>query len=235
MQKYNISANPVCTIEQLYVKPTCALQMNGSMGECFRTTVRVRQGCLLSPTLFNFFVPRGKSKGTIVMGSSVHPSVRPSTHRHYLVSATRPTVFKGFWWNFPVIVSMTWRCAYFIEVTLNWFLPELWPFNNFSAVSLVSATPLTVFKGFWWNFPVIVSKTWRCAYYTEVTLDRFLPELWPFVSFSHFINRSSCLHNSSYSFQGIFMKLSRYGCHDLKMHIFYQGHARLIFTRVMAL
>ena len=27
--------------------------MNGSMEEWFRTTARVRQGCLLSPTLFN--------------------------------------------------------------------------------------------------------------------------------------------------------------------------------------
>ena len=152
-----------------------------------------------------------------------------------LVSGTPPTVFKGFWWNFPDIVPMTWRCACFIEVMLDWFLPELWPFNNFSAVSLVSAIPPTVFKGFCWNFPVIVPMTWRCACRTEVTLDHFLPELWPFVSFSHFINRSSCLSNSSYSFQGIFMKLSRYCSHGLKMRIFYRGHARLILTRVMAL
>ena len=31
------------------------VQMNGSIGEWFRTTVGVRQGCLLSPTLFNIF------------------------------------------------------------------------------------------------------------------------------------------------------------------------------------
>ena len=65
-----------------------------------------------------------------------------------LVSATPPTVFQGFLWNFPDFVTMTWRCAYFIEVVLDWFLPELWPFNNFSAISLVSATPLTVSSGF---------------------------------------------------------------------------------------
>ena len=35
--------------------------MNGSIGECFRTTVGVRQGCLLSPTLFNIFLERIKS------------------------------------------------------------------------------------------------------------------------------------------------------------------------------
>ena len=32
--------------------------MNGSIGEWFRTTVGVRQGCLLSPTLFNIFLQR---------------------------------------------------------------------------------------------------------------------------------------------------------------------------------
>ena len=30
--------------------------MNGSIGERFRTTVEVRKGCLLSPTLFNIFL-----------------------------------------------------------------------------------------------------------------------------------------------------------------------------------
>ena len=79
-----------------------------------------------------------------------------------------------------------------------------------------------------WNLPVIVPMTWRGSHHTEVTLDRFLPELWRFVSFSHFINRGSCLRNSSYSFQGILMKLSRYCCHDLKMIICYWGIAQQI-------
>ena len=58
MWKYNISANLVRTIEQLYDRATCAVQMNGSIGEWFRTTVGIRQGCLLSPTLFNIFLER---------------------------------------------------------------------------------------------------------------------------------------------------------------------------------
>ena len=58
MRKYNINANLVRTIEQLYDKATSAVQMNGSIGEWFRTTVVVRQGCLLSPTLFNIFLER---------------------------------------------------------------------------------------------------------------------------------------------------------------------------------
>ena len=39
-------------------KTTSAVQMNGSIGEWFRTTVGVRQGCLLSLTLFNIFLER---------------------------------------------------------------------------------------------------------------------------------------------------------------------------------
>ena len=58
MGKYNISDNLVHTIEQLYDKATSAVQMNGSRGEWFRTTVGVRQGCLLAPTLFNIFLER---------------------------------------------------------------------------------------------------------------------------------------------------------------------------------
>ena len=56
MRKNSISANLVRTIEKLYDKATNAVQMNGSIGEWFKTTVCVRQGCLLSPTLFNIFL-----------------------------------------------------------------------------------------------------------------------------------------------------------------------------------
>ena len=45
-RKYSISANLVLTTEQLFVKATSAVQMNGSIGEWLRTTVGVRQGCL---------------------------------------------------------------------------------------------------------------------------------------------------------------------------------------------
>ena len=58
MRKYNISANLVWTSEQLYDKATSTVQMNGSIGEWFRTIVGVRQGCLLSPALFNIFLER---------------------------------------------------------------------------------------------------------------------------------------------------------------------------------
>ena len=58
VRRYNINANLVRTIEQLYDKATSAVQMNGSIGELFKTTIGVRQGCPLSPTLFNIFLER---------------------------------------------------------------------------------------------------------------------------------------------------------------------------------
>ena len=58
MRKYNIRANLLRTIAQLYDNATSAVQMNRSIGEWFRTTVGVRQGCLLSSTNFNFFLER---------------------------------------------------------------------------------------------------------------------------------------------------------------------------------
>ena len=56
MQKYNITANLVRTIENLYEKAISAVQMTGCTGEWFRTTVGVRQGCFLSPILHNNFL-----------------------------------------------------------------------------------------------------------------------------------------------------------------------------------
>ena len=58
MRKHNISANLVRTTEQLYDKATSAVEINGSIGEWLRTIVRVRQGCVWSPTLFNIFLER---------------------------------------------------------------------------------------------------------------------------------------------------------------------------------
>ena len=56
-------------------KATSAVIFNNSNGDWFRTTVRVRQGCLLSPTLFNIFLKRITTdaledyEGTVSIGS----------------------------------------------------------------------------------------------------------------------------------------------------------------------
>ena len=58
MKKYNINANLIRVIKNLYNKATSAVLFNSSIGDWFRTTVEVRQGCLLSPTLFNIVLER---------------------------------------------------------------------------------------------------------------------------------------------------------------------------------
>ena len=58
MRKYNINASIIRAIENLYDKAQSAVLFNGSTGEWFRTTVGVRQRCLLSSTLFNIFLER---------------------------------------------------------------------------------------------------------------------------------------------------------------------------------
>ena len=56
MKKFNISTNLIRVIKNLYYKATRAVLFNSSIGDWFRTTLGVRQGCLLSPTLFNIFL-----------------------------------------------------------------------------------------------------------------------------------------------------------------------------------
>ena len=58
MKKYNVSGNLIQVIKHLYNKATSAVFFNGSTGDWFQTTVGVRQGCRLSPTLFNIFLER---------------------------------------------------------------------------------------------------------------------------------------------------------------------------------
>ena len=58
MNLYNINGNLIKLMQNLYNKATSAVYLNNSIGDWFRTTVGVRQGCLLSPTLFNIFLER---------------------------------------------------------------------------------------------------------------------------------------------------------------------------------
>ena len=58
MRLYNINENLTRAIESLYNHATSAVYLDSKIGDWFRTTVGVRQGCLLSPTLFNIFLER---------------------------------------------------------------------------------------------------------------------------------------------------------------------------------
>ena len=58
MQKYNISANLNRVVNHYYDRYTSAVLFKGSTAEWSRITVGVRQGCLLSPTVFSIFLER---------------------------------------------------------------------------------------------------------------------------------------------------------------------------------
>ena len=85
MRKYNISANLIRTIEQLYDKATRAVQMNSSMREWFKTTVGVRQRCLLSPIFFNIFLVRIMSDALEEHDGKVSIGGRNVTNRRFAV------------------------------------------------------------------------------------------------------------------------------------------------------
>ena len=82
MKKYNISTNFIQVIKNLYNKATSAVLFNSSIGDWFRATVGVRQGCLLSPTLFNIFLERIMTdaledhEGTVSIGGRTISNLR---------------------------------------------------------------------------------------------------------------------------------------------------------------
>ena len=74
MKKCNISTNLIQVIKNLYGKGFIAVLFNSRVGDWFQKTVGVRQGCLLSPTLFNIFLERTMTdaledhEGTVSIG-----------------------------------------------------------------------------------------------------------------------------------------------------------------------
>ena len=82
MKKYNISTNLIQVNENLHSKATSVVLFNSSIGGWFRTTVGVRQGCLLSPTLFNIFLERimtgalENHEGTVSIGGRTITNLR---------------------------------------------------------------------------------------------------------------------------------------------------------------
>ena len=83
MKLYNINANLIRIIESLYNKATSAVYFKNSIGDWFRTTVGVRQGCLLSPTLFNIFLERIMTDALEDHEGTVNIGGRPITNLRF--------------------------------------------------------------------------------------------------------------------------------------------------------
>ena len=77
MRNYNIDEGLIETIETLYSNATSAVLVNNEIGEFFATTVGVRQGCILSPTLFNIYLERIMQETLAKHQSSVSIGGRP--------------------------------------------------------------------------------------------------------------------------------------------------------------
>ena len=56
LRRYHISAGLINCIEALYASSSSLVRIGEDFSECFPTSVGVRQGCLLSPTLCNIFL-----------------------------------------------------------------------------------------------------------------------------------------------------------------------------------
>ena len=56
LRKFGIEEGLIQTIQALYNTASSAVLLNNQIGDYFKTTVGVRQGCLLSPVLFNLFL-----------------------------------------------------------------------------------------------------------------------------------------------------------------------------------
>ena len=90
MRLYNIKDNLIRTIEFLYTKATSAV-CHDNIGEWFRNTNGVRQGCLLSPNLFNGFLERIMSdaledhEGTVSIGGRTITILRLAGQEQELV------------------------------------------------------------------------------------------------------------------------------------------------------
>ena len=83
MKLYNINDNLIRTIECLYNKATSAVYHDNNIGEWFRTTIGVHQGCLLSPTLFKIFLERIMADALEDHQGTVSTGGRKVTNLHF--------------------------------------------------------------------------------------------------------------------------------------------------------
>ena len=77
MRNYGIEEGLIQTIEALYANSSSAVLLDNQIGESFLTTVGVRQGCLLSPVLFNIFLEQILTESLHGHHSSISINGRP--------------------------------------------------------------------------------------------------------------------------------------------------------------
>ena len=72
--KADVTGKTYNLIKSMYGNTTCSVKINGSVSEVFQYNKGVRQGCVLSPLLFNLFINELPS---LLEHESVHPFILP--------------------------------------------------------------------------------------------------------------------------------------------------------------
>ena len=83
LRKFNISKGIVNSIEALYKASQSAVLYGSQISEWFRTGVGVRQGCLLSPTIFNVFLEHIMTEALEDFEGSVKIGGRPLSNLRF--------------------------------------------------------------------------------------------------------------------------------------------------------
>ena len=71
MSSFGIGSDIIQCIKSLYISSKSSVLLNNNIGTKFNTTVGVRQGCLLSPVLFNIFLEKIMLDSVINQPSSI--------------------------------------------------------------------------------------------------------------------------------------------------------------------
>ena len=77
MRDYRFDEGLVQLLEALYSESSSSVLLNNQQDELFKTTVGVRQGCLLSPVLFNIFLERIMTRALSNHHTSISIGGRP--------------------------------------------------------------------------------------------------------------------------------------------------------------
>ena len=83
LRGYNFDNNIIQAIQALYTNSSSAVLINNSIGEPFKTTIGVRQGCLLSPVLFNVFLENIMEEALEEFHSSISIGGRPISNLRF--------------------------------------------------------------------------------------------------------------------------------------------------------
>ena len=83
LRHYNFNNNLIQVIQALYTDSCSAVLINNSIGESFRTSIGVRQGCLLSPVLFNVFLDNIMEKALHEFHTSITIGGRPISNLRF--------------------------------------------------------------------------------------------------------------------------------------------------------